>query len=84
MRELKFWWYLWTYRLVRFIAPKLGKPYAWAGGRRTDGFPVVCEQCGHVCRLKDAHHAYQDDGAGDVEAVDECPRCGSSQLADSL
>lgn len=47
------------------------------GGRRYDWWPVRCHECGLVMRTKDAYHGYQDDGMGDVEPVDECPRCGT-------
>lgn len=48
------------------------------GGGRHDSLRIVrCGACDHRCLEKDCAHTYQDDGDGDVEPVDECPRCGS-------
>ena len=30
--------------------------------------------------IKDMVHDYRDDGMGDVEAVDECPECGTDDV----
>lgn len=81
MNTLKYLWLLWSFNLVRYFAAKTKwYKFKWIGGRREAGYPVICEDCGHVCRLKNAVHGYQDDGNGDVEGVDECPRCGSTDL----
>lgn len=54
-------------------------------GRHTSWRPMRCED--EDCwrgPLRRATHTYQDDGTGaDVEAHDECPRCGG-ELVDVL
>jgi len=61
-------------------------------GRREDPTPILCARCGWKGRVKDSVHTYHGfvvgvDGDGnveeDVEAVDECPGCGSDQLIES-
>jgi hypothetical protein len=74
--RLKWLWFYWTWRLVTWIGPKLGRPYWWNGGRRYDGDPTVCQECKHVMRVRHAVHGYQSDGDGDVEGCSECPKCG--------
>lgn len=49
---------------------------AFAWGRRECPEPVVCERCGWAGPRRWARHSYQDDGCGDVEPVDKCPKCG--------
>lgn len=81
MNTFKYLWLLWSFNVIRFFASKTKRyKFKWLGGRWEDGYPVICEDCGHVCRLKNAIHAYQDDAAGDVEGVDYCPKCRSEFL----
>ena len=47
-------------------------------GRHTDIEPYCCERCLWSGPYRWLVHAYCDDGMGDVEPVDECPRCGLS------
>lgn len=75
--RVNYLWLYWTWRLVTWIGRKLGRPWLWNGGRRTDGDPTVCEECKHVMRVRDAVHGYQSNGDGDdVEGCSECPKCG--------
>ena len=74
-RKPKWLWYWWTWKLVTWLANKIGRPYIWNGGRRTDGDPTVCEDCLHVYRVRDCLHGYMFSGE-DVEASDGCPNCG--------
>ena len=80
LRRLKWFWLWWSYQFVLWLGEKTGNPYWWCGGRHTDGDPTVCQRCGYVCRRRDCVHIYQIDGAGDVERVDECPKCGSTWI----
>ena len=73
--KAKWLWYFWTWRLVTWLGKKCGRPWWWNGGRRTDGDPTRCEACGLVWRVRDCVHTYAG-ACGDVEPVDECPRCG--------
>ena len=50
--------------------------------RYDDISPIKCNRCGWIGRIKDAIHTYQDDQCGDVEAVDECPICGTDDFED--
>ena len=56
----------------------------YAGGRHIDWDPVHCGECGWVGPLRWAFHTYCDDHAGDVEPVDECPKCGNEDLGSPL
>jgi hypothetical protein len=47
------------------------------GGRHVDWTPAECMKCGWQGPVRWLRHDYQDDGAGDVEPADYCPRCGS-------
>lgn len=78
-QKLKWLWYWWTWRAVIKVGSWFGC-YWWCGGRRTDGDPTVCGDCGRVFRVRDLVHSYQSDGCGDVEGVDECPNCGSESV----
>jgi len=50
-------------------------------GRHDDPTPVKCNRCGWHGQIKDMIHDYRDDGSGeDVEAVDECPECGTDDV----
>lgn len=75
MKKLKWIWLLWTYAIVTWAGELFRRPHWWNGGRRENGYPVICEECDWIGRLRDAYHGYQDDGAGDVEPVSECPKC---------
>ena len=59
---------------------KIGKgiPAGWANlyGRWESPEPVMCPRCLWAGPRRWVIHTYQDDGVGDVEPVDECPRCG--------
>lgn len=46
-------------------------------GRRESPEAIRCEECGWGGPLRWAVHTYQGDGCGDVEPVDECPKCGA-------
>lgn len=49
--------------------------------RYDDPTPVQCSKCGWKGKIKDMFHTYRDDGSGeDVEAVDECPVCGTDDV----
>ena len=50
--------------------------------RYEDTTPTICNRCGWKGLAKNTIHDYRDDGCGDVEAVDECPECGSDDLDD--
>jgi hypothetical protein len=78
--KVKYFWLFLTWAIVLEIGQRVGKPHWWNGGRRTDGDPTVCKSCLYVCRVRDCVHGYQSDGLGDVEGVDECPRCGSTAI----
>jgi hypothetical protein len=73
--------------LLRFgLAYAAWRALAWNGrrnnrwfagwGRHDDPTPVLCPRCLWSGRIKNLEHGYRSDGAGDVEASDECPRCG--------
>jgi hypothetical protein len=40
-----------------------------------------CKDCGWLGEVREAVHAYRDDGMGDVEPIDECPKCGGENLS---
>ena len=53
--------------------------------RNDDTTPVICNRCGWKGQIKDMVHTYQDDGTGeDVEAVDECPTCGTDDVVEAV
>jgi len=52
---------------------------AFSWGRRDSPKAVWCP-CGWVGPLRWMIHTYGPDGCGDVEPVDECPRCGGWDL----
>ncbi len=76
LARLKWLWLYWSWRLVIWLGQRLGRWWWWNGGRQTDGDPTVCPKCRLVVRVRDCVHTYGDDGTGEVEGVDECPRCG--------
>lgn len=67
-----FAWFIW-----RRITDPTGEP-AWQAmwGRHESPEPVMCECCLWAGPRRWVIHGYQSDGDGDVEPVDECPRCG--------
>ena len=65
-----------TFRYYRSLA------FSW--GRHTSPKALLCVECGWAGPLRWMVHTYDDDGCGDVEAVDECPRCGSQDSAPVL
>lgn len=71
-------WYSWIF--VLWIGKKTGHRYWWNAGRRSDGDPTVCDNCGWVGRVRECVHTYENDGAGDVEPIEECPKCGSNSV----
>jgi hypothetical protein len=62
----------WTiFKFTRWILPT-------GGGRHVDPFPVICERCLWAGARRWTVHTYTGGGEeGDVEACDECPRCGN-------
>lgn len=46
-------------------------------GRRWDVYPVGCLECGWIGRRRDMVHAYKDDGHGDSDGMEACPKCGA-------
>jgi len=52
--------------------------------RYDDTTPVYCEDCGWKGQVRDCVHTYRGipGTGGDVEPVDECPKCGSENLID--
>ena len=73
----RWWWYSLCSALELQFAPIWGfnRTVAFAWGRRDSPKPVICV-CGWVGPMRWLIHTYADDGCGDVEPVDECPRCG--------
>ncbi len=55
-----------------WILGNISCAYMW--GRHESPEPVICE-CGWRGPRRWAIHGYQDDGNGDSEPVDQCPRC---------
>jgi len=50
-------------------------PYCFLWGRRESPEPIKCE-CGWAGMTRWLVHTYEGDGHGEVDPVDECPRCG--------
>lgn len=50
-------------------------PAAW-DSRYTLPTAVQCSRCLWAGRSRQCVHTYEDDGNGDVVAIEECPRCG--------
>lgn len=65
-------WLLITWIIVTWIGRRIGKPYLWNAGRRTDGEPCVCEECGWIGRIRNTVQSFDEYG----EAECECPKCG--------
>jgi len=77
LRLLYAWVAMWVLGYWRHLRdPEL--PLAWAlmWGRREDPSPVICWRCLWAGMRRWTVHTYYDDHNGDVEPVDECPRCG--------
>lgn len=53
--------------------PSWRDSFVW--GRRESPKPVRCTECGWTGPGRWAKHTYRSDGFGDVDPVDECPRC---------
>ncbi len=70
--RIKYNWLLVTWIIVTWIGRRLGHPAWWNGGRRTDGEPCVCHECGWIGRVRDCATCYDDYGEGGCE----CPHCG--------
>ena len=54
-------------------------PYCYLWGRHDSPEPIRCKECGWGGMVRWLIHTYEwygDDENGDVEPVDECPRCG--------
>jgi hypothetical protein len=68
------WWFrnhCWpVFWVTRWVLP-LG------GGRWEDPNPTICSRCLWMGARRAAVHTYASCGEDDVEAVDECPRCGN-------
>lgn len=47
-------------------------------GRSDSPEPAICPRCLWAGMQRWLYHGYCSDGAGDVEACDECPRCGNN------
>lgn len=70
---LKVWW-RWHGRPLLGL-PQLRRPVIY--GRHINPDPIICRCCLWAGPRRWAYHTYQDDGSGeDVEAIDQCPRCG--------
>ncbi len=69
-----FFWGNWRW-LTKFPTPQTRK-FAFMWGRRESPEPIKCE-CGWAGPVRFLTHGYCDDGMGDVEPQDFCPRCGS-------
>jgi len=52
--------------------------FSW--GRHDSPKAVRCPECGWTGPLRWTIHTYADDHMGDVEPVDECPKCGHQEL----
>lgn len=71
---------LWGYwRIVR-RRPKDGLDLAFCmmWGRHDSPEPTICPRCLWAGMRRWCWHGYESDGVGDVEPVDDCPRCGNS------
>lgn len=56
-----------------------GRAMRWLpsmGGRHVDSDPVICERCLWAGMVRWTYHTYYSCADGEVEPVDECPRCG--------
>jgi hypothetical protein len=69
------WPYLRFYFRCASNAGRVAWCHAFSWGRRECPEPVVCKQCGWAGPGRRSVHTYEPDGCGDVEPVDECPRC---------
>jgi hypothetical protein len=58
---------------------KMGRREAFMWGRRESPKAMRCEDCGWIGPLRWAVHTYRNDGCGDVEGVDLCPRCNAEE-----
>lgn len=75
---LRYWaaWVWWQIATWVNVLRGIDRRWAMMFGRHDDPAPVMCDRClwaGPRCWLV---HTYRGVGEGDVEAVDECPRCG--------
>ena len=52
----------------------LRKKFCFMWGRRESPEPIKCE-CGWAGMIKWLIHTYEGNGHGEVDPVDECPRC---------
>jgi hypothetical protein len=64
------WWRWRTGKMMFSFLPIVG-------GRWDDPFPVICNRCMWAGMTRWLSHGYADCGDGDVEAEDECPKCGN-------
>jgi hypothetical protein len=62
-------WTFWQWRRMAF---------AW--GRHESPKAAYCEQCGWIGPYRWLVHGYAGCGNDDVEPIDECPRCGSTDM----
>lgn len=81
-------WYRCRYGFAWFVCEVSGafkRRQRWRGkdkfpiiawGRHESPEPLLC-LCGWGGMRRWAIHGYQDDGTGEAEPVDECPRCGT-------
>lgn len=79
------WFYSWWgCRIIKLYITLWGEPrqgFFWfisrpGSGRHTDVDPVMCPRCLWAGPVRWMVHTYFDDGSGESEPIDECPRCG--------